>query len=306
MMKYNINIDKLELGYLLTQEFYQTILQEITSFNERLDTSNGILMDYETFIIKYPVIKEHTHYKYEFDILIKEDSQEKSFYYKKLGKLYFESNNPFRNQVYIMPDNYSLYNDDYIHIHYITECLGLEFLQISKVEIALDMNYNFINRFYKIIKDEDFAPIILNKKYNNMYEELKGLTNLSTGCRNNLSLNKSFYIKNKEKGLELNCYDKGKEIKDNGYKKQYIIDKIKSDKIYRMEIRTNHKLLKDSLRKINLSDEDLLYNVFLNKKLLMKIFSILLNRLLRIAYKRRSFSFLNFVLPSSECIPAPI
>ena len=105
----------------------------------------------------------------------------------------------------------------------------------------------------------------------------------------------SFYITNKEKGLELACYNKLKEIQDNNNSKQYILDKVKFKPIYRMEVRSNHKLLKDTLDKLGINDDDLFYNVLFNEEELFKLFLSLLNRLIRFKHQNQTYSILEVI-----------
>ena len=121
------------------------------------------------------------------------------------------------------------------------------------------------------------------------------MTTIAKGTRKNPVKYKSFYLSNKEKGLELACYNKLKEIQDNNYNKQYILDKINFKPIYRLEIRTNHKMLKDTMDKLGFTDDDLFYNILFNEDMLFKLYLSLLNRLIRIKYKNQTHSILEVI-----------
>lgn len=173
--------------------------------------------------------------------------------------------------------------------------MNLEFINIAHLDLAFDFSYNIINRFYKIIKDIDFDIIVLNKVYG-LEDSNFPILNVSSGTRKNCHKCKSFYILNKEHGLKLIGYDKTKEIEDNNNTKQYITDYNKFKHIYRLEIRTSHKLLNDSLLKIGFTDSYLL-DIIIKRDYseLMLLYTNLLNRLIRIRYKNKVYSLIEFI-----------
>lgn len=294
-IKYNLNIDKLEITYLLTTDFSNMITEQLESYYDRLDDKDNLLIDYIDFKLTIPKEKLYLHYKYEFDIEIKDYNKDKGIYFRRLGKIFFDSNNPIRQQLYVMIDNYALYNRDFLHLHFIEDVLGLQFMSISKLDLALDLNINFITKFYRILKDKSYTPIILNKQYKDMDKIIKEMITISQGTRVNPTKYKSFYFSNKEKGLELACYNKLKEIEDNNNSKQYILDKLQFKPIYRMEIRTNHKILADSMKKLNIDDNDLFYNILFNEEILFKLYLTLLDRLIRFRYQNQTYNLLEVI-----------
>lgn len=297
--KSNISVDKLEVTYLLTHEFTDFMDKYMESYNDRLDNTDKIIYEqYNEFCIAIPNDTIYNDYRVELDILIRDYSEEQGLFYRKIGNLFYGSNHPLRQQLYIVLENKSLYNKDINFLYYIEDALNLQFLKISKLELAFDFNKSFIDKFYSILKDEDFTPIIFNKRYKDMDKEIGELLHVSTGTRNKLNKFKSFYIKGKSKnndGLELKYYDKAKEIKDKNCEKQYIIDKLKFKNIFRLEIRANHKRLKYTLNKLGLSDFEL-YMRLEDKELLLKVYYLLLHRIIRIEYKKKVYSLLDFIL----------
>lgn len=297
--KSNISVDKLEVTYLLTHEFTDFMDKYMESYNDRLDNTDKIIFEqYNEFYLAAPIETIYNDYRVELDILIRDYNEEIGFYNRRIGKLFYGSNHPLRQQLYIALENKSLYNGDINFLYYIADELNLQFLKISKLELAFDFNRSFIDMFYAILKDEEFCPIIFNKKYKKMDEEIGELLHVSTGTRYRINKFKSFYIKScskKSEGLELKYYDKAKEIKDKNFEKKYILDKLKFDKIFRLEIKANHKKLKYSLDKIGLTDEDLFRRIE-DKKLLFTVFQSLIDRVIRFEYKKRTYSLLDFIL----------
>lgn len=278
--KCDINIDKLEIQYLLTHEIVEVL--------NRIESEE----DFYEFKIKRTNL--NYNYKNTFDIIIKNYNEKDGVHDVKLGTLYYGSFNPNRNQLYIAIENRELYSGNLVSIHFIEEQLNLQFMTISKIDIAFDCNRNIISKYYNLIKNDNINYIILNKKVDKN-EEIDNIT-LCKGTLLRPLLHKSIYIKNKEGGLELNAYNKTKEIKDNGNYKDYIVDKLGFNEIYRLEVRCNHKQLKDTLKAMNLTDEDVMYRAIIDKELLYDIYENLLNRLLRIDENGKSYNFLQFVV----------
>lgn len=278
-VKYDINIDKLEVQYLLTHEIAD-LLNEI-----------DVMEDFYEFEIRRT--NSNQNYKNTFDIVIKDYNEKDGVHDIKLATLYYGSFNPIRNQLYVSIENKELYNGNLVSIHFIEEKLNLQFMAISKFDIAFDCDKNIINKYYSLIKNEAINYVILNKKIDK--NAMNEVLNCGKGTLLKPYINKSFYIKNREGGLELNAYNKSIEIKEHNYDKQYIVDRLGFDTIYRLEVRCSHKQLKDTLKTLNLTDEDVFYRAIIDKDLLFDIYINLLNRLIRINENNEINNFLKYV-----------
>ena len=276
-----LNIDKFEIAYRLnlhTKELFDNI-------DEALDMYN------------FEIIRTNKEKEYEntFDIIIPEYDEKIGIFKKKYATIYYGSNNIFRQHLYLKIENEELYKENFGILDYLEDCLDLEFLLNSEIELAVDTDFNIISRFYRLLKNKKYTPKILKKYYYDMNKEISNVLNFSKGTRNNPFKFKSFYIKNKEGGLELKCYDKLKEITDNGNEKQYIKDKLGFNNIFRLEVNVKHKLLKDTLNKMKITDMDIRYNLF-NKDFISNLYIELLNRLIMIRYKENNYNFLSILL----------
>lgn len=276
-----LNIDKYEVSYSLdqqTREFFDNIDEALDMYNFEIVRTN-----------------REKEYSNTFDIIIPDYNEEIGIYKKRYATIYYGSTNPFRQQLYLKIENEELYKESFGILDYIEDCLDLKFSTNSEIELAVDTDFDIISRFYRLLKNEKYTPRILKKYYYDMDEELSNVLNCSKGTRKNPFKFKSFYIKNKESGLELKCYNKSKEIIDNDNKKQYIKDKLGFDNIYRIEIHVKHKLLKDTMDKMNITDMDIRYNLF-NKDFLSNLYIELLDRLIMIRYKENNYNFLSILL----------
>lgn len=279
MKKYksNFGIDKLEITYKLTDDII------------------NLLQGEEIDLLDFKLIKNNHNSKFKicYNIITPIISNNETKFID-WGKIYYGSYDFFKSQLYISVNNEILYGSELSYLYFIEETLNLKFMNINKIDFAFDINYNVINKFIKLIKDEEFNFVILNKKIADMKQEINEMLLISKGTRENLQKYKSIYIQNKEKGLSLCIYNKLKEIKDNNNEKEYILDKLKFKPIYRIEVRTYHHILKDTIMKLNISDEDLYYNL-LNKDKLLIIYNNLLNRIIRINYNNISYNLIDIL-----------
>lgn len=267
-MRCDIHLDKLEIAYNASQEV-----------RDRLEDVNYYPLD--QFNLTRIVGKD---YKNHFEITLDNGD--------KYGELYFGSYNVCRQKMYIRLDNKVCYDDSIGYLSHMESKLGIEFDSISHIDIAMDFDRNIINKFYRLLHNEEIDFIILNKRVG-MAEEVKDLLNVSTGLRSNIHKFKSFYIQNKERGLTLNGYDKTKEIEDNGNVKGYIKEVLGFKHIYRLEVRTTHKLLLDTFTKLGIDDMYVYLGLLANdKSILYTLYFELLNRLVRIVYNNNNYNLI--------------
>ena len=274
------NIDSLEITYELNDN--------IKTFFNSIDKSKQF---YDIEIIR---TNKFENYKYTFDILVPE-YENNNIIMKKYATIYFGSYCKFRQHLYLKIENEQLYKGNLIILDYIEEIFELNVINDSYIELAVDVDYDIVSKFYRLLKNKNYTLKILRNLYNDMNEEITDILHISKGTRNNPYKFKSFYIENKEKGLKLVCYDKSKEILDNNNEKHYIKELYGFDNIYRLEIRVHHKMLKDTLNTMKISDL-YLHNNLLNKDFLFDIYINLMNRLIKIIYKNNEYNLLSILL----------
>ena len=278
------SIDRLEVAYKYNDETLNNILSNL---NE-----DGILNYGEFWLEKSDIVSE---FEFNFNILApsmpNEDGNVDVFVW---GKLQWGSHR--KTNVYINVSNEVFYNNTLSYLHYIDTSLGLEFYKIDKLDLAIDCNFNIIKRFYSILKNEEYTPIIFNKAYDDLNEKIPSLFNGGSGTRKRPYLNKSFELRKKSdyKSLSLHCYNKLEEIKDNNNEKQYIIDKIDMKPIFRLEARCKVTELDYTLNQMNLNQTYLYMNLF-NDSLLFNLSQIIIDRIIRIKHKSK-------ILPLLYCL----
>ncbi len=278
--KFDVSIDKLEITYMWNEE--------TRAYVESLDYLQ--CGEYGEIAIKRI---ENRNYHHQFVVLGPGDDGDDTV----IGDLFFGSPNPMRPYVYLSVRNPVLYKDYMLGgISYIEQALHLEFFRISKLHLAFDSNVNIINRFYKLLKNEDVDFVINDKKIKSMDEKIHSLIHVSVGTRKNRYQDKSFYVKNNDDSLVLSAYNKALELVENSAK-DYIALKVGFDKrIYRFEVRLNcYKVIRETLQAANIKDEEL-YCSLVDCNTLMKLFWVSLNRLIRIQKSRKSYNLLEVLI----------
>jgi hypothetical protein len=179
---------------------------------------------------------------------------------------------------------YKKYSNDLSYIYYIADSLKLEFNNITEIHIALNSNINWFNKVKKAIRNLLLTPIILNKKYPNEKEIIDKILYLHTADRKRYRTD-TMIIKNADKDMEIDLYDKSNEISDTN--KEYIREDfgIKSN-IFRNEVRLKKTALKDYLDYRELKWEDF-YMRLIDFDFLFDVYSFFQNKIIRFANRKR-------------------
>lgn len=272
---YRLTIDKLEITY--------TAPQETRAFLSNIDTFTDTE---QTFILQRVVNKKGT-YKHYFIVLYSTGYDEVTGWdYGVLGTLYFGSYNANRQQFYFQFENKALYTDGFAYgcLDYITSYIGLDFYQVSKLDLAFDCNRDINKQIYRICRNECVTiygttyqyDVVINGKKVRLKDDspIKWICN---GTREQPLKNKPPVIHNGKKTISLKAYDKVKEIRQASGK-DYILDGWKSRNMYRVEIsftnaseinkvltsvcHTTNKALYTELLLSNLNNSKFLYGVY--------------------------------------------
>lgn len=265
------NIDRLEIAYKLDEDVIKTILEK--------SNVDGVVHYDDFLLIRTKTINEFEfNYDIVCDTLPNTNGEAHKFVW---GKLQWGSHR--KRHIYINVSNRTFYNNTLSFIYFIADTIGLSFYKITKLDLAIDCNVNLVKKFYKMLRDENYTPIIFHKEFPNMNEKIPHLLNMGNGTRLRPYMNKSFDIRKVSnfKSLSLHCYNKLDEVKENNYEKQYILDKVNIKPMYRMEIRSKSIELDYTLGKMGLSHYDL-YMQLLNDVILIEFYYRLMDRIIRI------------------------
>lgn len=286
--KYRIGVDRLEITYTATDEQ-----------KEYLSDPKKSEYIYDSFVLRRCECRNYTN---EFAIIAKDYNAEIGIYDRTIGFLHFGSPNPNRQNVYMVFGNETLYNRNWLATRfYFGDELGFKFKQISKLDIFVDFNFNINRLFYRVYKNEDYDFVINEKKVHGLTQKVQDVIHIAGHTtRKRPFANPTPIVKNADGSLNLKIYNKGAEIdEDSG--KEYVRETAGfGSRIWRMEISCgNHKRLKKALDKIGMSDEDI-YVDLQNERVLIGLFKTLMNMLIRVQYKRHSYSLVDIMLDGIE------
>lgn len=268
-IKQLINIDKLKICYIADSKTLTAIENE-----DRINF-NGF------YIEKIPRNEIGNYY----NIINYNDNEDDGKYL--FGELQignkFEKDNLENRYCWITVFNENLYpNDLRLNFLYclqgIQEEIKLYFNNFTNLDIAVDGNCNFFKIVWNEIRNKETTNVILNKKYPNTKETLKGIFG-EFPLNSEKFLNGGFRICNKERDMKLRIYDKTQEILDSS-DKTYIQNRFVSiNKIFRSEVAIKNKSLEEYCENQNIEQYDIYMNIN-NKELLWNIFRFYSDRLI--------------------------
>lgn len=280
---FTINVDRLELTYEKNEPL-QTMLSDNTINEFEFDSLR--------------LIRENSRmYSHEFIVYGSDYDEKLGVIERPLGHLHFGSPNPNRPYIYLVYDNAALYSDYLLASRfYVEEALGLEFLRVSKCDVAVDFNFNVVNRFYRLFKNPDYDLIVNGEKVKDMKSVVRDVLHVAGDTtRHRPFAHHTPIIKNADSSMLVRAYDKGKEI-DAESGKEYIREKAGFKRLYRIEVSLGcHRVIKKVLERLDLTEENL-YALLQDEKTLIAFFRVALNSLVRVSRKRKSMSVLEPML----------
>lgn len=250
------------IDYLtLTFQTNQMFMSSLSAYSEEVE------------ILGYRFVPTR-EYSFEFAFKIYLQSEE-----IPIGSIKF--NNPshkWDNYIHIQYCNHIFYDRHKLqHVLQIGYALGLTFLCVARIDLAIDLPKNIMSIIRKTMRSETAVPVINNKCCWDRKATIKNCFVVGDITRDRVKIN-SFYAHNANKNLCVKSYDKLNEIKkvrregDDDYK-QYIIDyyggKVKS--LHRLEVSAIGKYLYDfplALTPENILDQEflqVLYYEFLGR-----------------------------------------
>lgn len=277
---YQVSIDALEITYTTTDEMKEYLSSDDTTY---------YFGENKEIILKR---SDSRYYKNEFTIWCKDWNESRGDFKRIVGYMRFGSFNKNRQNVYITYENEALYSWLVSARYYIEEALNLEFLQISKFDIAVDFNFNVEKHLIRQYKDDSYDLIINGRVADN--KAVYGVGFLSWwNPRHRLFANPQMLVKNDKSTLTMKTYNKKKEIEQESGK-YYIQEKTGFQSVmYRVEITCkNHKLLKKTLDALGVSDE-FLYVHLDDESVLLTVFSHLLDRVIHLRKNRKPINILD-------------
>lgn len=155
-----------------------------------------------------------------------------------------------RRKVWMSLNNETLYTDDFHFLTYIEQRLGLEFHNVTSLDLCLDTPFSISPLIKAYLHKKDVTTILNGKRIIDRDEDRAEITYTTSGSLNKqdkyltVNIKQRNAIKDKSKGITVLTYDKAAEI-SNASDKQYILQHYANPKrLYRTEVHLNAEDIK--------------------------------------------------------------
>ena len=253
-IKWAVNIDKLKVCLKMPNNLYSYLSEQYSSYDKQ--TKVRILEEDDFFLVFF----DEEENKMSATLNVKDAND--SF---KLGTFVFHNGKKYENKAFFEFENEALYriftkdyygNNSYIYcLLYVANYYGMEYNNITQLDLAFDSDYNYISKVRKMIKNVDKYDLYLNGKKVNNDEILDGYGEFYSRNRLQLSKLPTLYFKHsKDTDMQMKIYDKEKELNKQS---QYKTERLKEwlgwdniDKLYRVEITWHNTNVREEMEKL--------------------------------------------------------
>lgn len=158
--------------------------------------------------------------------------------------------------VFFRVSNHILYDEDKLRMTLsLPEMMGMYFNNFTALDIAVDYKKNISSIIKKMMRNDRIKTIFNGKQLKDRKRIIPGVTfdystSLSKLYCPTITLRQAKAIKNKEKGVSVQSYDKLAEIRESSGK-DYILNFYDNPpRLYRLEVRLHYQELQDYSRKM--------------------------------------------------------
>lgn len=150
-----------------------------------------------------------------------------------------------KRKVWMSLHNETLYTGDIHFLTYIEQPLGLEFHNVTSLDLALDTPFSVSPLVKAYLRNKDVTTILNGRRITDRYEDRPEISYTTSGSLNRqdkyqtVNIKQRNAIRDKSKGITVLTYDKAAEI-SNASDKQYILEYYGNPKrLYRTEVHLN-------------------------------------------------------------------
>ena len=170
-----------------------------------------------------------------------------------------------KRKVWLTISNETLYSQDVYFLTYIEQRLGLTFHNGTTLDLALDTSFNISKDVKMLLHNKNVTTILNGKKILDRDEDRPEINYPASGSLNNqnkyqtVNIKQRNAIKDKNKGVTIQTYDKIAEIK-NSSDKQYIMEYYGNpQRLYRTEVHLNAEDIKNYVERRNIQYTPLIF-----------------------------------------------
>lgn len=156
-----------------------------------------------------------------------------------------------QRKVWLSLNNETLYSQDIHFLTYIEQRLGLEFHNVTSLDLALDTPFGVSPLVKSYLRNKVVTTILNGKRITDRDEDRPEISYTFSGSLNKqdkyktVNIKQRNAIKDKSKGITVLTYDKAAEI-SNSSDKQYIMEHYGNPKrLYRTEVHLNAEDIKN-------------------------------------------------------------
>jgi hypothetical protein len=153
-------------------------------------------------------------------------------------------------KVWMSLNNETLYTDDFHFLTYIEQRLGLEFHNVTSLDLCLDTPFSISPLIKAYLHKKDVTTILNGKRIIDRDEDRAEISYTTSGSLNKqdkyktVNIKQRNAIKDKTKGVTVQTYDKAAEI-SNASDKKYILEHYGNpNRLYRTEVHLNSEDIK--------------------------------------------------------------
>ena len=197
-------------------------------------------------------------------------------------------------KAWVSLNNETLYTDDFHYLTYIEQRLGLEFHNVTSLDLALDTPFSVSPLVKAYAHNKNVTTILNGKRITDRDKDRPELTYTTSGSLNKQDKYKTVNIKqrnairDKSKGITVLIYDKTAEIY-NASDKQYILERYGNPRrLYRTEVHLNAENIKSYVERRDIAYTPLL---LIDEAALEDMFFHFLNSIIRFQCKAEDVSW---------------
>lgn len=240
-----IQLDALTICYEVVRPFYYEQLSRL-DMGERYDMHDE---DDSTQIVFRLYRIEGRYFENVYAIRCDNGQRDIEFGYLKfnLSRVDLQGNTHINGnrKVWLSLNNETLYSKDIYFLNYIEQRLGLEFHNVTSLDLCLDTPFSVSPLVKAYIHNKDVTTILNGKRITDRDEDRPEISYIHSGSLNQqdkyktVNIKQRNAIKDKSNGITVQTYDKVAEI-SNASDKQYILDHYGNPKrLYRTEVHLN-------------------------------------------------------------------
>ena len=287
-VKEQINIDKLKICFRSNEYLIDKLISEF-NLNNNWESS---VDDHVYYLADYRLVYvdgDEDRMTVALDIPWEQEE------WHRMGHFIFTLNGKYAPYTFFEYENKALYTPFYTWaipknsiasmVEYVGQDLGLQFNNITTVELALDTNQNILASIRRAIRNHEQLDMIVNgRKVSDPCRKIENYTEAYSSSRTRLLSSPTLYIRQKkDEGLRLKVYNKTREMAtESPTKNEYIPEWNNTGKqvIYRAELTIRNEDITEFCRQTCTPREEAFFWLTTNNKWRAGLYQWCINRLL--------------------------